>query len=469
MSEPANTRNRRSNPGIILLVDPDSVSRTRLAELLVEFADGPVVAVSNTREAEQHVRAGRAADSEARVELVLLDLGLWRTGGLQLCEAVREADPTSLIPLVMLVTYDTEHLVDAALTAGATDLLYRPVRPRELAARVHSAIHARREREERAKREHRLTEITRELYNTNRHLERLVCVDPVTGLANRRHLGTILAGEWRRASRTERVLSILMIDLDEFHLYNETYGHPGGDECLRRVSEALAAELRRPSDLLGRYGGEEFVAVLPDTNLDGAAAVAERMRSAVARLDLPHAGSCHGIVSVSIGVASCTPDAETDPERLVASADRAMYKAKRGGRNQVAVTGRPGGSRPATNDPDPRRRAPTGSDRWPAPVWVDPTYADRLPGVLEKMRQSVRRMAKSARGGDLGRVREIADELRALAAEFGLAVVETMVTTLAQDEAAEIENVTEELCWYLDRVPVIYRQRTGEIPQLSRN
>src|SRR5687768_4034840 len=147
MSEPADKANGRTKRGAILLVDPDSVSRARLADLLGEFADGPVVAVANTKDAVRHVRAGSDPDSgNPPVELVLLDLGLWRTGGLQLCEVVREVDPTSLIPIVMLVTYDTEHLVDAALTAGATDLLYRPVRPRELAARVHSAIHARRER-----------------------------------------------------------------------------------------------------------------------------------------------------------------------------------------------------------------------------------------------------------------------------------------------------------------------------------
>ena len=455
--------------GVILLVDPDSESRARLAALLGEFADGSVVALATTAEAVSHVRAADPDDSATRVELVLLDLSLWSAGGLQLCEAVRAADETSLIPIVMLVTFDTEHLVDAALTAGATDLLYHPVRPRELAARVHSALRARREREERAKREHRLTEITRELYNTNRHLERLVCVDAVTGLANRRHLTTILSGEWRRASRTERTLSLLVIDLDEFHLYNETYGHPGGDECLRRVSEALAAELRRPSDLLGRYGGEEFVAVLPDTNKDGAVAVAERMRAAVERLGLPHAGSCHGLVTVSIGVSTTTPDADTDPERLVASADRAMYRAKRGGRNRVGVSGRSSTAPLEAGEAERRKRAATGSDRWPAPVWVDPTYADRLPSVLEKMRQAVRRMSRAARAGDQGRVREIADELRSLAAEFGLAVVETLVSSLGQDEAVEIDTVTEELCWYLDRVPVIYRQRTGEMHQLPRN
>src|SRR5262249_25156566 len=138
-----------------------------------------------------------------------------------------------------------------------SDLMYRPVRPRELAARVRLGLRQARERSRTRLRERRLREITRELEDTNRHLERLGGVDALTGLANPRHITALFEAEWRRAARTGRPLTLLMIDFDEFHAYNEAQGHQGGDACLRRVAEALAGALRRPSDVLGRWGGEE--------------------------------------------------------------------------------------------------------------------------------------------------------------------------------------------------------------------
>jgi two-component system, chemotaxis family, response regulator WspR len=439
----------------VLVVDGDPGSRSEIAGILAGVVEGLVQVVATVEEGLAAVREATASGSGRRFDVVVLDLELWTEGGPRLCRAVREADPRSSIPIVVLVAFDTENLIDPALQAGATDLMYRPIRPRELAARVHAALAARREREERSRRERRLAEISRELIDTNRHLERLVCVDSLTGLANRRHLGTILGGEWRRAVRTGGEISVLMIDLDEFHAYNETWGHPGGDTCLRRVSEALAGQLRRPSDLLGRYGGEEFLAVLPDTAPEGAALVAERLREVVHGLGLPHPRSPHRVVTVSIGAATARPDASRAPDDIIAAADRALYLAKQAGRNCVSADGLVRARDAA------RQRTPSGSDRWPAPVWIDPVYADRVPAVIDHMRRSVATLADAVRARDSLRVASLLSDLRHSASQYGLDAVDRMVVALDEARSSEdpstIAHLLDELAWYLERVPVVYR------------
>jgi two-component system chemotaxis family response regulator WspR len=443
----------------VLVVDADAGSRADVARILGEVVEGGVHVVASVEEGVAAVRA-ITADPDSRLDVVLLDLALWSDGGARLCRAVREADPRSAIPIVVLVAGETENLIDPALQAGATDLMYRPIRPRELSARVRAALAARREREERSRRERRLAEISRELIDTNRHLERLVCVDSLTGLANRRHLGTILGGEWRRAVRTGGEISLLMIDLDDFHAYNEAWGHPGGDTCLRRVSEALAGQLRRPSDLLGRYGGEEFLAVLPDTDPEGAALVADRLREVVAGLALPHPRSPHRVVTVSIGVATARADSSRQPDDLIAAADRALYLAKQAGRNCVSGDG----TIHALDRARERRRArkPSGSDRWPSPVWMDPVYADRLPAVIDHMRRSVASLTDAMAARDSLRAASLTADLRSSATQYGLDAVAHMLAALddarARDDAPAASQLLGELAWYLERVPVVYRQ-----------
>ena len=445
-------------PGNVLVVDGDAASRSEIAGILSGVVDGLVQVVDGVEQGLAAVREATAAGAERRFDVVLLDLGLWTEGGQRLCRSVREADPRSAIPIVVLVAYDTENLIDAALHAGATDLMYRPIRPRELAARVHAGLAARREREERSRRERRLAEISRELIDTNRHLERLVCVDSLTGLANRRHLGTILGGEWRRAVRTGAEISVLMIDLDEFHAYNETWGHPGGDTCLRRVSEALAGQLRRPSDLLGRYGGEEFLAILPDTAPEGAALVAERLRQVVQALDLPHPRSPHRVVTVSIGAATERAESISGPDDIIAAADRALYLAKQAGRNCVSADGMIRALDAA------RQRKPNGSDRWPSPVWIDPVFADRLPAVIDHMRRSVTSLTEAIGAHDDVRAASLSADLRSSSAQYGLDAVVRMLSSLddarSRDDASSISHLLSELSWYLERVPVVYRTTT---------
>lgn len=167
-------------------------------------------------------------------------------------------------------------------------------------------------------------------------LQRLATRDGLTSVANRRSFDDTLNSEWRRASRESRALSLLMIDVDYFKRFNDTYGHQGGDDCLRLVAEAMSNVVKRTSDSIARYGGEEFAILLPATEPEGAVIVAERIREAVEAMAMPHAGSeIAEHVTVSIGVASVNVQHGTMPANLVALADAALYRAKREGRNRV--------------------------------------------------------------------------------------------------------------------------------------
>jgi diguanylate cyclase (GGDEF)-like protein len=184
--------------------------------------------------------------------------------------------------------------------------------------------------------ERRVAERTEELRAVNEKLELLAVTDPLTGLANRRRLAETLEVEWRRAVRPRLPLAVAMVDIDHFKLYNDHYGHPAGDECLRRVATAISGAIR-DTDLVARYGGEEFAIVLSGADAGVAGRIAERVRAAVAELAEPHELAGPGIVTVSVGAAATVPTQMTTPEQLIKTADGELYEVKRSGRNRVSV------------------------------------------------------------------------------------------------------------------------------------
>ncbi len=173
----------------------------------------------------------------------------------------------------------------------------------------------------------------------NLSLRDLADSDALTGLANRRRFDETLASEHERARRSGAPFSLIMVDVDYFKKFNDRYGHVAGDACLRRVAEAIATGPRRPADLAARYGGEEFAIILPDTDADGAHAVAEKIRLAVQALDIDHLDSPCGPVTISLGVHCCHPAATPDsaPLACIEAADQLLYQAKLQGRNCVAT------------------------------------------------------------------------------------------------------------------------------------
>lgn len=179
---------------------------------------------------------------------------------------------------------------------------------------------------------------TADLAEANRKLEALSVTDSLTQLANRRHFDQTFDQEWQRAVRQGSPLSVVMIDVDKFKAYNDHYGHLAGDECLKKVAKVMQQTLRRAGELAARYGGEEFVILLPGHDVNSALAEAQRIRSAVEALSLPHkASDTAQVVTVSLGVASRMPQRAEDPYGLVQQADEALYLAKHQGRNRVVA------------------------------------------------------------------------------------------------------------------------------------
>ncbi len=183
--------------------------------------------------------------------------------------------------------------------------------------------------------EAKILQRTSELQEANQRLSELSTTDGLTGIANRRKFDTAISEEWARAARNKTSLSLIMLDIDHFKKYNDHYGHQQGDDCLRRVAEAMRSSARRQGDLAARYGGEEFCMILPDTTASGGLELAERLRIFIADLNMPHVYSPHSRITVSIGLAALTPEDGGSSPMLLRLADEALYRAKSEGRNCV--------------------------------------------------------------------------------------------------------------------------------------
>lgn len=359
------------------------------------------------------------------------------------------------VPVVAICDEDD---IDLAFVAGAAQCCTRPIRERELLGRIRDAMRTRSSERRRANRERKMSDTIVALQREKQDLERLVCVDALTGIANRRHAMDLLSAEWKRAARDNRPLGLVMIDVDCFHNYNEQYGHLGGDTCLQRVVEAMARSLRRPSDFLGRYGGEEFMAVLPNTDAVGAKIVAERLRAAVEALAIPHCASlCAHVVTVTVGFAAIRVLPDDSIDRLIAAADAALLRAKANGRNRV------GGEAPLV------RPSRVSAQRWEryAPVYADPWFADQIPAYLQQVQSDVRTLLETAREGER-RGGVGFQRLRGTADEIGLRGVATLIRDveagMRDGDLARLRQAAEELIQYVTHVQVIYR-RPPERPQ----
>ncbi|KPB70989.1 diguanylate cyclase [Pseudomonas cannabina] len=270
--------------------------------------------------------------------VILQDLVMPGLDGLTLVREYRSNPLTRDIPIIVLSTKEDPLIKSAAFTAGANDYLVKLPDNIELVARIryHSRSYMTLLQRDEAYRALRVSQ--QQLLDTNLVLQRLMNSDGLTGLSNRRHFDEYLELEWRRAVRDQTQLSMLMIDVDYFKAYNDNFGHLEGDEALRQVAKAIRNSCSRPSDLPARYGGEEFAMVLPNTSPGGARLLAEKLRQSVAGMKIPHIAPAAGSsLTVSIGVATVTPQLEMSSRELILDADKGLYLAKNNGRNQVAV------------------------------------------------------------------------------------------------------------------------------------
>lgn len=321
----------------VLIAEDDAVSRMILKRAVEKLGHECIAASDGLEAWETYTR-------DPDVDVVISDWMMPGLDGPALCEKVRGFEGRrSGYPFFVFLTAlgDKDHLLEG-MQAGADDYLSKPLDREELRARLMAAT--------------RVTDLHKTLDSQKKELERLnfelfkqARRDPLTKLGNRLRLREDLETLHARVERYGHRFSALLCDVDYFKLYNDTYGHLKGDEVLQRVADAVLRTFRT-GDTSYRYGGEEFLAILPEQALPSAAVAAERLRSAVEGLAIPHEGSPLGLVTISCGLATLVPGDDKPIDELLKEADAALYEAKGKGKNNVAVfdgflpaTGPPGG------------------------------------------------------------------------------------------------------------------------------
>lgn len=306
----------------ILVVDDSKTIRHLVAECLKTMGHD-VVYSENGEQCLQYV-----IDND--VDLILMDVEMPGLSGVEVTKAIREFKKADWFPIIFLTSRSDDESFSNGILAGGDAYLAKPLNPLRLQLTVIAMerIYMMRQK---------LQKTQQELQSANKQLERLSLYDQLTGLANRRHFDATLDRQFALARRNKSPLSLIICDIDYFKIYNDSYGHQQGDDCLARVAKLIGAQALRPTDLACRYGGEEFAVILPDTTQQGGRVVAENIRQNVFDSHILHAGSkVAACVTLSMGVATYTGQFKLAPE-VTKSADEALYSAKEHGRNRVEV------------------------------------------------------------------------------------------------------------------------------------
>lgn len=319
----------------ILIVD-DSEDQLLVLESVLKENGYKDIYLASSAEQSFKILGLKGQDKTTDLDLILMDVIMPGITGIEACGMIKKADRLKDIPIIMITANKEEGHLQSAFQAGATDYIKKPINITELLARVRSALRLKRETDSRKERERELTEMAEQLDAANKKLTQMSYLDGLTSVPNRRYFEEFFAREWKNAIRLRNFLSIIMFDIDCFKAYNDTYGHLNGDDCLKKVARTLNAALKRPRDFLCRYGGEEFIAVLPSTDKNGAFEVAKRFLRLTNNLKIAHRSSpVSKNVTISIGVATTKPEREMKPDLLLKEVDKALYKAKQSGRNCI--------------------------------------------------------------------------------------------------------------------------------------
>jgi diguanylate cyclase (GGDEF)-like protein len=308
-------------PATVLIVDDSATVRAGLAAAIRAMKLEPLLAASG----EQALELFAAAPPD----FVLLDVMMPGIDGYETAKRMRAALAGRWVPILFLSSSEYDQDLERAIESGGDDYLVKPVSAVVLSAKIRALQRL-------EKMHNQLVDLSGELTSANRRLEEVSREDALTGIANRRAFDQRLSLCFAEAARQKDPLSLVLCDIDHFKAYNDRYGHPAGDECLRRVAAALAHCCKRATDLAARYGGEEFALVLPYTPPEGALVVVDAARASVAALALPHEASQSGkIVTFSAGVATYAGERGVEIPALIERADAALYKAKQLGRNRA--------------------------------------------------------------------------------------------------------------------------------------
>jgi diguanylate cyclase (GGDEF)-like protein len=302
----------------VLVIDDEKANLMVLNRIL-----SPDYTVLTARSGEE----GLSRIAGAKPDLILLDIIMPGMDGFELLKTLKASPDTRSIPVIIITGLDNESDEEKGFMLGAVDYITKPFRNAIVIARVRTHL---------------------QIVNQMRMIERLGLVDPLTDLPNRRCFDERMAVEWRRAQRDKTPLAFMMMDVDKFKAYNDTYGHPQGDVLLKSLARIFAAAARRPGDLAARLGGEEFCLLMPDTGPEGARELAEEIRANVEAARIPTVDrQTVTSVTISIGAAILVPGEHAVPADFIARADRLLYAAKEGGRNRVC-------SDPAGPPPSPK-------------------------------------------------------------------------------------------------------------------
>jgi len=248
--------------------------------------------------------------------LILLDVIMPEMDGFEVLAELKKSEQTNKIPVIFITGQDSKEAEINGLTSGAVDYITKPFHKMIVEARVNTHM---------------------KIVEQMRIIERMSIMDELTELPNRRYFNDQLAREWGRAIRETLSISLLIIDVDKFKVYNDTFGHPQGDKLLHTVAGVFKEALKRPADFVARWGGEEFIMLLPGSDLEGALNVAERVRASVASTIIPCSDGTSTSATVSIGVNSERPIIHLPAAGFVSRADKALYEAKESGRNRICV------------------------------------------------------------------------------------------------------------------------------------
>lgn len=289
----------------LLIVDDQPVNIRALHQIFA--GDHDVFMATNGADAIAFCEASQP-------DLVLLDVVMPELSGLDVCRALKASPATADIPVIFVTSLNDPEEEGACWDVGGVDFITKPINAKTTRNRVRAHLTLK--------------------YQADM-LRQLAWIDGLTGIPNKRQIDARSEQEFRRCKREELPLAVAVVDIDYFKAFNDTYGHLAGDDCLRSVAQAIQASMQRPGDFAGRMGGEEFICLFPDTTLQDAMELLQRIDAAIRALHLPHVSGIDGQVTVSIGVVSAVPRSDGTMAAFVEQADKALYQAKQQGRARV--------------------------------------------------------------------------------------------------------------------------------------